>query len=85
VLTGMGRDGAQGLLELKRQGVFTIVQNEASSVVYGMAKVATEMGAVCRTTSITGICGAIIEAVVSGAKKSRHAGPAKSAVKVRTN
>ncbi|MCJ8339637.1 MAG: response regulator [Pseudomonadales bacterium] len=85
VLTGMGRDGAQGLLELKRQGVFTIVQNEASSVVYGMAKVATEMGAVCRATSITGICGAIIEAVVRGAKKSRHSGPAKDAVKVRSN
>jgi len=85
VLTGMGCDGAQGLLELKRHGVFTIVQNEASSVVYGMAKVATEMGAVCRTTSITGISTAIIEALDSGAKQSKQTDTGIDTAKAHVN
>lgn len=45
LLTGMGSDGAQGMLALKRAGAFCIVQNEASSVVYGMPRVAHELGA----------------------------------------
>ena len=85
LLTGMGRDGAQGLLELKRQGCFTIVQNEASSVVYGMAKVATEIGAVCKTTSISGISTAIIEAVITGENQPRHIDMEKPLVEVHMN
>lgn len=46
ILTGMGRDGAQGLLSLRRAGASTIGQNEATSVVYGMPRVAFEVGAV---------------------------------------
>ncbi len=46
ILTGMGRDGADGLLALRRAGAVTIGQDEASSVVYGMPKVAFEIGAV---------------------------------------
>jgi two-component system chemotaxis response regulator CheB len=46
ILTGMGYDGAKGLLNLKRSGGRTIGQDEATSVVYGMPKVAFEMGAV---------------------------------------
>lgn len=46
LLTGMGQDGARGLLQLKRRGFPTIGQDEASSVVYGMPKVAFELGAV---------------------------------------
>ncbi len=46
ILTGMGRDGANGLLEMKRCGAKTIGQDEKSSVVYGMPKVAFEIGAV---------------------------------------
>lgn len=45
LLTGMGDDGAKGLLQLKRKGVFTVAQDEATSIVYGMPKVAKELGA----------------------------------------
>jgi len=44
VLTGMGRDGAEGLLKLRESGVRTIAKDEATSVVYGMPKVANEIG-----------------------------------------
>ena len=46
ILTGMGRDGAQGLLAMRRAGARTLGQNEATSIVYGMPKVALEIGAV---------------------------------------
>lgn len=46
ILTGMGRDGAKGLLEMRQAGARTIGQDESSSVVYGMPKVAHELGAV---------------------------------------
>ena len=45
LLTGMGSDGAQGMLKLKNRGWITIGQDEASSVVYGMPKVAYELDA----------------------------------------
>jgi two-component system chemotaxis response regulator CheB len=46
ILTGMGYDGAKGLLSMRRKGARTIGQDEASSVVYGMPKVAFNIGAV---------------------------------------
>ena len=46
ILTGMGGDGAQGLLEMRKQGARTIGQDESTCVVYGMPKVAYEIGAV---------------------------------------
>jgi two-component system, chemotaxis family, protein-glutamate methylesterase/glutaminase len=45
ILTGMGRDGANGLLSLRSAGARTIGQDAATSVVYGMPKVAFEIGA----------------------------------------
>ncbi|MCT4632984.1 MAG: chemotaxis response regulator protein-glutamate methylesterase [Firmicutes bacterium] len=48
ILTGMGRDGAKGLLNIKSKGGYTIGQDSNSSVVYGMPKVAYEIGAVKR-------------------------------------
>ena len=46
ILTGMGGDGAQGLLAMRKAGAHTIGQNEATCVVYGMPKVAFQIGAV---------------------------------------
>ncbi|MET0388228.1 MAG: chemotaxis-specific protein-glutamate methyltransferase CheB [Polyangiales bacterium] len=45
LLTGMGRDGAAGLLALRRAGALTIAQDEATSAVYGMPREAVELGA----------------------------------------
>jgi two-component system chemotaxis response regulator CheB len=46
ILTGMGNDGAKGLIQMKNAGCVNIGQNEATCVVYGMPKAAKEMGAV---------------------------------------
>lgn len=45
ILTGMGGDGAEGLLEMRQAGAATVAQNEASCVVFGMPKVAIDLGA----------------------------------------
>jgi two-component system chemotaxis response regulator CheB len=55
ILTGMGYDGAKGLLSIKRKGGITIGQDEQSSVVYGMPKVAFNIGAVEKQTSLQNI------------------------------
>jgi len=55
LMTGMGADGADGLLEMKRQGALTIAQDEASCVVFGMPKEAIERGAACHVVSLDGI------------------------------
>lgn len=47
ILTGMGRDGADGLLKMRQKGAFTIGQDKESCVVYGMPMVAFNQGAVC--------------------------------------
>lgn len=46
VLTGMGKDGAAGLAEMKRAGSYNVAQNEETCVVFGMPKVAIETGAI---------------------------------------
>ncbi|MEW6115429.1 MAG: chemotaxis response regulator protein-glutamate methylesterase [Nitrospirota bacterium] len=52
ILTGMGEDGARGLLEMQRAGALTIAQDESSSTVFGMPKRAIEMHAVDRITPL---------------------------------
>ena len=59
ILTGMGYDGAKGLLKMRTQGAYTIGQNEKSSVVYGMPKVAYSIGAVEIQLSLEQIAGKI--------------------------
>lgn len=55
ILTGMGYDGAKGLLSMRRKGARTIGQDEQSSVVYGMPKVAFDIGAVEMQASLSSI------------------------------
>jgi two-component system chemotaxis response regulator CheB len=51
VLTGMGSDGASGLLALRHAGAVTMVQSEESCVVFGMPRAAIELGAAQRVLS----------------------------------
>jgi two-component system, chemotaxis family, protein-glutamate methylesterase/glutaminase len=62
ILTGMGKDGAEGLLELRRAGATTLGQNEETSLIYGMPRVAFERGGVMRQYPLAHISDAIIEA-----------------------
>ena len=59
IMTGMGRDGAAKLAELYREGSRTIGQDEASSVVYGMPRVAWELGGVMEQVSLGNMASAI--------------------------
>lgn len=65
ILTGMGSDGAKGLLEMRRKGARTIGQDAASSIVYGMPRVAYEIGAVEKQAPLHNIAQAITAAVTS--------------------
>lgn len=59
ILTGMGGDGARGLLEMRKAGAPTIGQDEASCIVYGMPKVAYDLGAVQYRLGLSGIPGKV--------------------------
>ena len=52
IMTGMGRDGATELAEMRRKGAWTLGQNQASCIVYGMPKVAYELGAVQKQVAL---------------------------------
>lgn len=67
ILTGMGKDGADGLLELRNAGGQTIGQDEASSLIYGMPHVAFERGAVMRQCPLNQVADAILDACESKA------------------
>lgn len=60
IMTGMGQDGAAGLLAMRQQGAYTIGQNKESCVVYGMPRVAYEMGAVCTQVPCDAIADTLI-------------------------
>lgn len=61
LLTGMGRDGAAGLLEMRRRGAYTLVQDESTSVVWGMPGAAVEMGAACEVLPLEKIVPRILD------------------------
>jgi len=60
LLTGMGDDGARGLLTMKQAGSATLAQDEASSVVYGMPKAAFELGASDEVASLESMADAVL-------------------------
>jgi len=62
LLTGMGKDGARGLLELKQAGAATIAQDESTSAAFGMPHAAIQLGAALQVHPIEGIAAAILEA-----------------------
>jgi two-component system, chemotaxis family, protein-glutamate methylesterase/glutaminase len=60
LLTGMGDDGARGLLELRQAGARTLIQDEASSVVWGMPGAAFKLGAAEQVLPLDQIAGALL-------------------------
>ena len=60
IMTGMGQDGAAGLLEMRKKGAYTIGQDKESSVVYGMPMVANDIGAVCIQASCDNVANVLI-------------------------
>jgi two-component system, chemotaxis family, protein-glutamate methylesterase/glutaminase len=76
LLTGMGRDGAQGMKMLRAAGARTLAQDEATCVIYGMPKAAVELGAVDRQVPLQSMPQAILQEL------DRH-GPPSAAVPAR--
>ena len=70
ILTGMGKDGAQGMLKMKQAGASTIAQDEASCVVYGMAKEALDLGGVDRVMPLKEIPAAVFKMLETGSPSS---------------
>lgn len=62
LLTGMGRDGARGLLAMKHAGFQTIAQDEKTSLVFGMPRAAIELGAAERILPLEAVAGALRDA-----------------------
>jgi two-component system chemotaxis response regulator CheB len=72
MLTGMGKDGAKAMLEMKRAGSFNIAQDEASCVVFGMPKEAIAAGAVDEVLPLDAIAGRVLERLrAAGAVRHR--------------
>lgn len=65
ILTGMGRDGAEGLLKMRDAGAYTLGQSAASCVVYGMPKAAMEVGAVERMVPLGSMADTLISYCMS--------------------
>lgn len=61
IMTGMGKDGAQGMLAMRNAKAYTIAQDEASCVVFGMPKAAIEIGAAMEVASLNDIAGRLLE------------------------
>jgi two-component system chemotaxis response regulator CheB len=60
IMTGMGDDGARGMLEMKEAGAYTIAQDEATSVVFGMPQEAIKLGGVDKVCPLDRIAGAVL-------------------------
>lgn len=71
VLSGIGNDGAEGLLELRTAGGLTIAQDQATSGVYGMPKAARESGAAAQVLALDQIAPAVLRALAAGAITKR--------------
>lgn len=63
LLTGMGKDGARGMLDIRQQGGYTLAQDEESCVVYGMPKEAVLMGGVDQTVALDAMGAVLLEKI----------------------
>ena len=70
LLTGMGEDGANGLLELRRAGGYTIVEHESTAVVNGMPAAGIRLGAACEALPLPSIAPRILELACATARES---------------
>jgi two-component system chemotaxis response regulator CheB len=70
ILTGMGKDGAAGMLEMHRAGAYTFAQDEASCVVFGMPREAIALGAVDEVVPLNEMAERVLE---RAARMGRHA------------
>jgi two-component system, chemotaxis family, protein-glutamate methylesterase/glutaminase len=61
LLTGMGEDGASGLLDIRRSGGYTIAEDESTAVVYGMPAAALRLGAVCESLPLPAVGARILQ------------------------
>ena len=71
LLTGMGQDGAQGLLELRGAGAYTVAQDETTSAVFGMPKAAVRLGAAVDVLPIHKISDVLCESALETAKRCK--------------
>jgi two-component system chemotaxis response regulator CheB len=67
ILTGMGNDGAKGMLEMKEANSYTYAEDESTCVVFGMPKAAIQMGGVCQALPLHRIPGALVQRLSGGA------------------
>jgi two-component system, chemotaxis family, protein-glutamate methylesterase/glutaminase len=74
MLTGMGRDGAEGLKEMREAGASTVAQDEESSVVWGMPGAAWQIGAVQSLHALNQIAGAILNLATAPAETLKNSG-----------
>jgi two-component system chemotaxis response regulator CheB len=72
VLTGMGGDGARGLLEMRGAGAHTIAEDESTCAVYGMPREAVRLGAACEVLPLPGIARAALAALKDGSRFTVH-------------
>ncbi|MCX7194080.1 MAG: chemotaxis response regulator protein-glutamate methylesterase [Proteobacteria bacterium] len=71
MLTGMGKDGAVGMLEMRQAGAYNFAQDEATCVVYGMPRAAVEIGATHESAPIGEMARRVLARVISGAVRNR--------------
>lgn len=69
LLTGMGRDGSAGLLAMRRRGFLTIAQDQKTSVVYGMPRYASELGAAVKILPLEKIGSEIVQGIATSTQK----------------
>jgi two-component system chemotaxis response regulator CheB len=72
ILTGMGKDGAAGMLELHGAGAYTYAQDENSCVVFGMPKEAIALGGVDKTLPLHKIAGAVLNHIAASGRRANR-------------